>query len=308
MHSTSSASSIGHSRAPHRRSLCATAGAPPRSSTLWCRSRGTAREPPQGCGAGRGLRRVSEAWPGSTHVLASRHPPILRLQETKMWRWPKDLKGEWGRGRAWALTSLPTSGRVPLGCPAGPRPDGVPALEGPHPPWLHPDAEAATATGGPAAFPPGLAQACAAAAPAAPAAHSAALLPARQRGPPQLQLNWPVALPALSPASSPSQRGARMLPFTQLFAPGQGQGLKIKSRGLWPAKQMPPLCLGATRVIRDVWLACHDLLGPAVRGRQGLGAWWGRVGQDRGGPVSWSRAPRHGCVPAQPVLVSGSLG
>lgn len=44
-------------------------------------------------------------------------------------------------------------------CPAGPRPDAVPARGGPHPRGLHPDAEAATASGGAAAISPRLAQA-----------------------------------------------------------------------------------------------------------------------------------------------------
>nr|XP_011750913.1 WD repeat-containing protein 97 isoform X4 [Macaca nemestrina] len=63
------------------------------------------------------------------------------------------------------------------------RPGAFPALCAPHPGWPHPDAEAAVATCGAAAFPPGLAHAPTPAAPAAPAARLAALLSARGRGP-----------------------------------------------------------------------------------------------------------------------------
>lgn len=63
------------------------------------------------------------------------------------------------------------------------RPGAFPALCAPHPGWPHPDAEAAAATCGASAFPPGLAHAPTPAAPAAPAARLAALLSARGRGP-----------------------------------------------------------------------------------------------------------------------------
>ncbi|XP_072806085.1 WD repeat-containing protein 97 isoform X4 [Vicugna pacos] len=92
-----------------------------------------------------------------------RYYPILRLQEARAQRSPMKLRG---------LTVL-----------LAPRSDAVPAPAGPHPGQLHPDPEAAAATGGTAAFPPRLAQACPSTALTALAASPAALLPARRHGP-----------------------------------------------------------------------------------------------------------------------------
>ncbi|XP_045417194.1 WD repeat-containing protein 97 isoform X2 [Lemur catta] len=101
------------------------------------------------------------------------HHPILRLQEASVQKSGMRLRGEWrwGQRLTWPHSCPPPH------CIAHPRPDAVPCW--PHPGWLHPDVEAAAATSGGAAFPPGLAQACPLTAPAAPTACPTALLCAR---------------------------------------------------------------------------------------------------------------------------------
>ena len=131
-------------------------------------------------------------------------------------------------------------------CPSGLRPNAVLAPGRPHPRRPHSDTEGATASGGSAAFPLGLAPACPSAATPAPAACPAALLSARPCRPQQLQLT--------------------LLPASLLFPPAGGQDTALHwAVCLWPRH-------GAA-IKSSQQTGCHiclwGLLGWAVRS-----GWW----------------------------------
>ncbi|KAL4671665.1 hypothetical protein H8959_004374 [Pygathrix nigripes] len=141
---------------PHRRAqllLSAAAGAAAAGAAAELAPGGGCALAPAGARhGGAGARHGGATTPGA---LVPPHPPAARGQGAEV----REVRDE-------------TEG-----------PDAFPALCGPHPGRPHPDAEAAAATCGAAAFPPGLAHTPTPAAPAAPAARPAALLSARGRGP-----------------------------------------------------------------------------------------------------------------------------